>query len=69
MLSLRRQLWALRIRGSGEEYKFGFNKNYKKEQCNVAESSGHTEHRLLPVVLNPVVLNPTAYLKHFTWEP
>lgn len=47
VLSLRRQLWGVRIRGSGEEDNFGLNENYEKGQCNMAESSGHTEHQLL----------------------
>ena len=37
----------MRIRGSGEEDKFGLNENYEKGQCNTAESSGRTEHQLL----------------------
>ena len=47
MLSLRRQLWDVRIRGSGEENNFGLNENYEKGQGNMVESSGHTEHQLL----------------------
>lgn len=47
MLSLNWQLLALRVRGSREECKIGLIENYEKEQCHMAESAGHTEHRVL----------------------
>lgn len=60
-MPLKRQLWALRIRGSRDEYKFGLNENYLEKKKRKLYENGQcsmeaqdTKQHQLGILINKI---------------